>query len=179
MVLLTLPSRCSTCHLNTYNCPGHIGHIELPVPIYHVTFMSQLHLLLRAKCVYCSHLKLHPSEVNRFVCKLRLAECGLVEEVEELESIHLQGKSQKRHDLNGSTSDGEEEIEESVSEDEEILTRRREAFVKRAIKKHGGRRHLSSLAEEKVEYISEVRRKVIKEFFVASTKVKTCGTCKG
>ena len=40
---------CTTCNLNSVGCPGHVGHIDLPVPVYHPTFMDQLLRLLRAK----------------------------------------------------------------------------------------------------------------------------------
>jgi DNA-directed RNA polymerase I subunit RPA1 len=26
--------RCSTCQLNYHSCPGHFGHIQLPLPVY-------------------------------------------------------------------------------------------------------------------------------------------------
>ncbi len=48
--------RCKTCG-NTYlGCPGHFGHIELPVPIIHVGFVKQIHMLLRATCRSCGRL---------------------------------------------------------------------------------------------------------------------------
>lgn len=27
-------ARCTTCGLNSTQCPGHFGHVELPVPVY-------------------------------------------------------------------------------------------------------------------------------------------------
>ncbi|RLG07321.1 MAG: DNA-directed RNA polymerase subunit A', partial [Thaumarchaeota archaeon] len=45
--------RCKTCG-NTYlGCPGHFGHIELPVPVIHVGFVKYIHNLLRATCRSC------------------------------------------------------------------------------------------------------------------------------
>ena len=165
--------RCSTCHLNTYSCPGHVGHIELPVPVYHVTFMDQLLRLLRAKCAYCSHLKLHPSEVNRFTCKLRLIEHGLVQEVEKLEKKEFNSAARMVNGVNGEDSQGSEE------DDEDTLKQQRNIFVRDAIKKAGGSKHRDTVSSEKVEAVSEVRRAIIKEFLAAITKPKTCGICKG
>ena len=168
---------CSTCHLNTFNCPGHMGHIELPVPVYHVTFMDQLLRLMRSKCAYCGHFRLAPAEINRFICKLRLIEHGLVREIKELENIHLKMKSTEPR--GESAMDVDRESEESEQEDEETLKQRRLAFVRRAIKEKGGREARAAAASEKVEAVSEVRRAVITEFLAAITKVKTCGHCKG
>ena len=137
--------------------------------------MTQALALLRAQCVYCGHLKMHPGETNRFTCKLRLLEHGLVGEVAELENIQIRGRGAKVV-FDGMTN--EENEVESESEEEELdnLISRRESFVKQAIKRvRGG----MDLGKEKIEYISEVRRGVIKDFMSASTKVKTCGRCKG
>ncbi len=44
---------CATCHLNSYQCPGHFGHIELPSPVFHPLFMGNMFNLLRGTCFYC------------------------------------------------------------------------------------------------------------------------------
>ena len=31
---------CTTCHLNSEHCPGHIGHIDLPLPVVNSLFYS-------------------------------------------------------------------------------------------------------------------------------------------
>ena len=118
---------------------------------------------------------MHPAEINRFMCKLRLIEHGLVGEVEELENIQLKLKKTKVNGVNESGHEGEEAAEES-EEDQEVLAQKREAFMKRAIKAKGDRKNLEN---QKIEAVSEVRRAIIKEFMVASTKPKTCGRCKG
>ncbi|KAL9122996.1 MAG: hypothetical protein Q9187_000454 [Circinaria calcarea] len=170
---------CSTCHLNSYACPGHAGHIELPAPIYHPAFIDQLLRLLRARCVYCNHLKLHPAEVNRLACKLRLVRYGLLKEAEELENIRSSSKTKQGAGANGSTVDGVG-ISSDESEDDSVrLHQRRNEFVKRSIKKAGGKTHLDAASRDKIEAIYEQRRALIKEFLVSITKGKACGTCKG
>ncbi len=57
--------RCKTCG-NTYlGCPGHFGHIELPVPVIHVGFVKYIHMLLRATCRSCGRLLLPEPEIER------------------------------------------------------------------------------------------------------------------
>ncbi|EGX45801.1 hypothetical protein AOL_s00117g6 [Orbilia oligospora ATCC 24927] len=34
---------CSTCNLSNENCPGHVGHISLPTPVYHPVFFDQMY----------------------------------------------------------------------------------------------------------------------------------------
>lgn len=142
--------------------------------------MSQLLPLLRATCLYCHHLKLAPAEIHRFICKLRLIQYGLVAEVEELEKIHLSSKVQKVNGvIHASAVGSEEENEESESEDEDALKRRREDFVRRAIKRNGGDTHRAAVAAEKDKAMSASRHATILEFLSAMTKPKACGNCKG
>lgn len=138
--------------------------------------MDQLLRLLRAKCAYCSRLKLHPAEVNRFSCKLLLIRHGLLKQAEELEEIQLKSKRLKMAD--GGGSDEELESEESEEEDADTLIQRRNDFVKRSIKMTGGKQR-RPVEVEKVEAVSAERRAVIKEFLGAITKSKICGNCKG
>ena len=167
---------CSTCHLNTYTCPGHVGHIDLPVPVYHVSFMDQILRLLRSKCAYCGYLKLHPAEVNRFECKLRLVRHGLVKATQDLEEIHLSSKKPKTN--LAVQEDVEDEVEESEEEDMDTLINRRNAFVKRAIRKAGISKSWGEVTN-KIESVAEERRAIIKEFLGSIVKTKTCGRCKG
>jgi DNA-directed RNA polymerase subunit A' len=57
--------RCKTCG-NTYlGCPGHFGHVELPVPVIHIGFVKNIHLLLRATCRSCGRLRIPEGEIKR------------------------------------------------------------------------------------------------------------------
>ncbi len=58
--------RCKTCG-NTYlGCPGHFGHIELPVPVIHVGFVKHIHNLLKATCRSCGRILIPPEEIERY-----------------------------------------------------------------------------------------------------------------
>ncbi|KAL8689552.1 MAG: hypothetical protein Q9218_004801 [Villophora microphyllina] len=168
---------CGTCSLNNYSCPGHVGHIELPVPVYHVTYMNQLLLLLRAKCELCGYLKLNPVEVNRFACKLRLIQHGLLNESYQLEDIRPIAKSHHDRTTNGGN------IEEASSEEDESdtddLQERRIEYVKRAVKRAQRERGPELRNTAKVEAISEERRILVGEFLAAIRAAKRCVRCKG
>ncbi|MCK4482334.1 DNA-directed RNA polymerase subunit A', partial [Candidatus Bathyarchaeota archaeon] len=45
--------RCKTCGNTAIRCPGHFGHIELAVPITHISFTKIIYTLLKATCRNC------------------------------------------------------------------------------------------------------------------------------
>ena len=148
------------------------------MPVYHATFFDQTLRLLRARCAYCSRLKLRRLDINRFVCKLRLLQYGLLREAEQIEL--LQVKRKKLAFTNGDADMGTNVSEDDDSDDDpDDLIERRNEFVKSAIKIAGGRRHMVAIAGDKVEATAEERRVVIREFMASITKPKECNTCKG
>lgn len=88
---LDLHGRCTTCELGASQCPGHLGHIELPLPVYNPMIFGTLYRLLRNTCFYCFHFKMGREEMEKFVVKLTcLAQGDLVGAV----SVTLGSKSQ-------------------------------------------------------------------------------------
>ena len=147
------------------------------MPVYNVTFMDQLLKLLRAKCVYCGHLKLHPAKVNLYTCKLRLLDHGLLKEAEEVENIGLR-RGNMRALMQGSAAEGSAGSEDD-SEDDIDMKEMRIIFTRRAIKKVGGSNNKSAVCKEKVEAISKQRRAVVKQFLGEITQGGACGQCNG
>ena len=140
-------------------------------------FLLQLLKILKSKCAYCNHLRLHPAEVNRYTCQLRLLNYGLLDSCRQLEEIISR--------YLGLGVDGDEsETGEDDEEDVDVgrlskVIRKRIDFVKTAINQHGGKEYLKSLDTNKTEAIAEARRTVIKDFFAACVKAKKCGSCQG
>ena len=46
--------RCGTCGNAVDRCPGHMGHISLPVPVYHGMYIDTVLKVLRTLCFWCS-----------------------------------------------------------------------------------------------------------------------------
>ena len=59
---------CSTCGLNSNECPGHFGHTDLAEPVYHFGFLNHNVNVLKCVCFYCSKLliELTPEVLNKF-----------------------------------------------------------------------------------------------------------------
>ncbi len=141
--------------------------------------MDQMLRLLRGTCAYCNRLKMARVEVNRFSCRLRLVRYGLLKEAEELDELRLQQKIPKDSQVNGGGVSEDVDSDTSEGEDTDKLIERRDAFVKRAIKRSKGSTRSSALVDDKIGAIAEERRDIVKEFLAAVTKVKTCGSCHG
>ena len=141
--------------------------------------MDQMLRLLRGTCAYCNRLKMPRVEVNRFCCRLLLVRYGLLKEAEGLDQLQLRQKIPRGSQVNGGGVS--EDADSDVSEDENTdkLIQRREAFVKRAIKRNRGSKNSSESVDNKIGAIAEERRDIVKEFVAAITKYKTCGTCQG
>lgn len=165
---LTYFPRCATCNLGSFACPGHVGHIDLPVPVYHPTFFDQVLRLLRSKCVYCHHLKMSRKEVNRYICKLRLIQHGLLNAAEEIDNIEIS------QDKSASDDDSGRSEEESAVDK---IIQRRNHFVKRAIK--AARTSPWEWDTEKNEGVAQARRNVVKDFLKSIVAGKGCSNCNG
>jgi DNA-directed RNA polymerase beta' subunit len=151
-------------------CPGHCGHIELPVPVYHLSFLDQLLRLLRGKCAYCHQFRLPRQKVHEFASKLRLIRSGLVQDANELhEHVDvLKGKTGK---------DADKDSEDEDDGDAEGVIEERNRYVKKCLKRAGIRKDDLLSAKQKDEATSEARRQVVKEFYATMTVGKKCKNC--
>ncbi|KAI1388405.1 beta and beta-prime subunits of DNA dependent RNA-polymerase [Hypoxylon trugodes] len=162
-------SVCTTCNLAQPNCPGHVGHIDLPVPVYHPVFMDQILRLLRAQCQYCFRFRMRRHDISLVSCKLRLLQFGLIDAANHLDDITAETTDIPVEDEN--ESDGEE-----ITGFDKVV-RMREAYTRTALKEH--RLGTADIRKGKHEGASEARREVLKNFFKDMTKGRTCATCDG
>lgn len=77
---------CGTCSLNYVHCPGHMGHLPLPLPVYHPLFFLSLYQLLRSSCWVCHRLLCTPVKAHLLVGQLELLSQGLLSEALALEA---------------------------------------------------------------------------------------------
>jgi DNA-directed RNA polymerase II subunit RPB1 len=53
---------CTTCGLNSLDCPGHFGHTELAEPVFHYGFLNHLVSTLKCVCVKCSNILIEKND---------------------------------------------------------------------------------------------------------------------
>lgn len=51
---------CQTCHQGYTFCPGHIGHIKLATPVFHIHFFKTVISVLKCVCFKCGRLLIAP-----------------------------------------------------------------------------------------------------------------------
>lgn len=163
---------CATCGLDEKFCPGHLGHIELPVPVYNPMFFPQMYLFLRSSCLYCHHFKLSEMETHLFECKLKLVQYGLLVECTELDNFN--SKNSKIADEAEEGEEGGSDAMDSRSKVE--LKRKREEFVDVAIAKalSEGR---SSSEGVVTATVGEERKSLIKKLYGRLLSRPKCDHC--
>ncbi|XP_030595949.1 DNA-directed RNA polymerase I subunit RPA1 isoform X2 [Archocentrus centrarchus] len=78
---------CSTCCQDFNNCPGHLGHIELPLPVYNPLFFDKLYLLIRGSCLVCHMLTCPRAAMHLLLNQLKLLDHGALQEVYQIEQV--------------------------------------------------------------------------------------------
>ena len=54
---MTRGQKCETCGGTPHTCPGHAGHIELPLPVLSIGYLECVLKILRCVCMFCSRPK--------------------------------------------------------------------------------------------------------------------------
>ncbi|KAL2018047.1 hypothetical protein VTK56DRAFT_1313 [Thermocarpiscus australiensis] len=174
-------SLCRTCNLNQAQCPGHPGHIELPVPVYHPVFMDQAYRLLRAQCVYCHRFRLPRHEIHRYTCMLRLLQVGLIHEAQMVDSFSPSelGEELKKLRLSDLPGVEDDEAEEDGNNLHDSTMRAREAYVRQVLRDYRLKINIGDIRKGKHEGAAEMRRALIKEFLAQMVREKRCRSCDG
>ncbi|CAL1540316.1 unnamed protein product [Lymnaea stagnalis] len=81
--------RCESCGQSEKNCPGHFGHIKLPVLLFNPILFKVLLKLLKGSCMCCHRIKLPLIHIKLYTYQLELLERGLLVEAQDLEEKFL------------------------------------------------------------------------------------------
>uniref|UniRef100_A0A3Q2XD14 DNA-directed RNA polymerase subunit n=1 Tax=Hippocampus comes TaxID=109280 RepID=A0A3Q2XD14_HIPCM len=81
---------CSTCCQDFSHCPGHLGHVELPLPVYNPLFFDKLYLLIRGSCLTCQMLTCPRAAIHLLLNQLKLLDYGALQQVYQIEEVFSQ-----------------------------------------------------------------------------------------
>lgn len=116
------------------------------------------------------------SQVNLYICKLRLLQYGLVDEVAEVDAIgSVKGAKSKPGKSKGDDSGDDEE-----EDDAETIMEKRTSYVNRRIKEAKKDGRLDGLmAGAKNPIAAEQRRDLVKTFLKDINANRKCANCSG
>ncbi|KAL1261396.1 hypothetical protein QQF64_006661 [Cirrhinus molitorella] len=146
---------CSTCMQDIVSCPGHFGHIELPLPAYNPMFFDKLFLLIRGSCLACHMLRCPRMAIHLLLNQLKLLDMGVMKEVDELENVLNQ-----LMEVNAQPSGLE--IQEAM-----------EAFITPILKANEDKQHTAP-----TKHICEKKTSLINSFWRVHMISKKCLNCR-
>ena len=78
---------CATCMLTAEHCPGHIGHIELPLPVCNPMFYATILQLLKLSCIHCHRFRVPDLVKEVFLVRQKLLKAGLIIEAQQADQV--------------------------------------------------------------------------------------------
>ena len=67
---------CATCVQSMDFCPGHLGHIELPLAVCNPLFYSTILRMLKISCMQCHRFRVPEHIKKLYYVQQRLLDCG-------------------------------------------------------------------------------------------------------
>ncbi|GAA5929576.1 DNA-directed RNA polymerase I core subunit RPA190 [Sporobolomyces koalae] len=174
---------CTTCHLTSFDCPGHFGHIQLPAPVFHPMYLVQAFQILRGTCSYCHRFLVNDVQLLKQIARLTLLEHGHVVAALAIDQVFVPpATGSKARSKKASASQNIEDAEAGESTDETVeeFKRRLQTFVDTAVKsgkKLNGDRDRGRDEYKESGTVFDVRKKVIHEFLKSLSGKKRCEHC--
>ncbi|OAV98230.1 hypothetical protein PTTG_00291 [Puccinia triticina 1-1 BBBD Race 1] len=170
---------CRTCHQLNTQCPGHFGHIELNVPVFHPLFMTHAYQLLRSTCFYCHHFLCSKLVILRYAAKLKLLEHGLPLESDAIDDFPTSQpiSTGKRVPEEGPDQENEDQEADQTAFDLTFYQNSLAKFVAECLdRKQTPVKPRCSGEDYKIGMCFDRRRQVISELFKLLPK-KKCESC--
>ncbi|KAJ7313382.1 hypothetical protein JRQ81_004697 [Phrynocephalus forsythii] len=146
---------CATCVQDFNNCPGHLGHIDLPLTVYNPLFFDKLYLLMRGSCLNCCHLTCPRTVIHLVFNQLKLLEVGLLQAAHDLEAV----LSRFLEENAGNAIDAVEDV---------LRLHTEEMLQNNQLRDQGAH----------VKTVCEFRSKLISQFWKSHMGSKRCPNCK-
>ncbi|KAF1384376.1 hypothetical protein PFLUV_G00117690 [Perca fluviatilis] len=147
---------CSTCCQDFNNCPGHLGHVELPLPVYNPLFFDKLYLLIRGSCLSCHMLTCPRAAIHLLLNQLKLVDHGNMQEVYQIEQVLSQHL--------------EENPKATGDEIEQVLKKFTDTIV--------GENAEGSEKTKPIKHLVEKKSSLINDFWKIHMKTRKCPHCR-
>ncbi|CAG5114594.1 unnamed protein product, partial [Candidula unifasciata] len=114
--------RCESCGQSDKNCPGHFGHIRLPVLVFNPLLFKTLVQLLKGTCLSCHRVNLSPLHIRLYAYQLELLQKGFLTQAQDLMERFLHSEKPENEALNEMIEFVKETIE-GAKRDEKVLSK--------------------------------------------------------
>uniref|UniRef100_A0A7N8X4A2 DNA-directed RNA polymerase subunit n=1 Tax=Mastacembelus armatus TaxID=205130 RepID=A0A7N8X4A2_9TELE len=148
---------CSTCCQDFNNCPGHLGHVELPLPVYNPLFFDKLYLLIRGSCLVCHMLTCPRAAIHLLLNQLKLVDHGAIQDVYQIEQVLSQYL--------------EENPKATGHEIEQVLKEFTDTII--------GVNTEGSEYNKPIKHLTEKKSSLINDFWKIHMKTRKCPYCSG
>nr|CAG4636748.1 EOG090X00BV [Ceriodaphnia reticulata] len=164
---------CGTCHLQVTHCPGHYGHIELPLPCFHPLFLRNVANIMKLTCPVCKCFFASERKKMVLAARLELLRYGLITDAQQF----LQVVNTGEHDEDEGSEAEEEGASKPASEeaDENLRIEISEAIQR--MKEDAGVNFVDEPAPTR--NVENLRQMYIKGFLKKLAGKNKCGKCKG
>ena len=172
---------CSTCGLSQHHCPGHFGHIDLVVPVYHPLLFPTVTKVLRCVCLNCHKFKMHTERVKMFKERLDLIDSGQLERAADVSQWKL-SKSTMR-ELSEIEEENRKDREKTRKEEDgeapEMMDLRETNFMPKldSLTRKKTKRGDQCVPLEWTTSAATAKRELIDSFFQSVPKLR-CENCK-
>jgi DNA-directed RNA polymerase I subunit RPA1 len=169
---------CRTCGQIYMNCPGHPGHIELCVPVYHPMLFPNMFSLLRTKCSYCHTLRIAQSRTRQTLVKLKLLEMGELDLAKKMDDMVVPPTKENLLDVaDENIVDQLKRFEQQLEDKLRQIERRYELFKRQeTARRERGEPEPSATARQS-NYIKLEQRAVLDAFYRIAMSTKKCENC--
>ncbi len=168
---------CGTCLLRSEHCPGHLGHVELPLPVVNPLYIREVLQALKLSCLACHRLRVPDYSKELMLVQQKLLDRGLIigaqraADVADVESLSLEDEVEGSRRRSKSAADDVAVVErlrrfyeEEVAEDE----RRMEELALKS--------SAAVAAVGQTRNVQELKKRYRKEFVAAGKAGK--GACR-
>lgn len=90
---------CATCGNSQLHCPGHFGHIELPLLVVHPLFIKTIYSLFRITCLHCFKIQINEHKRELLTLQLKLLDNGFVTEALIFREEYCNAGSEKEENV--------------------------------------------------------------------------------
>lgn len=197
---------CQTCGLRENFCSGHLGHVELSVPVYHPLLFNEMYKLLRYKCFNCHKFRTSEMKVKRLRAMMQLLRSGRVMDAQSILDTPFNSKTssffktkkekpqkkkkkaskkQKDEEDEGDEDEGDEDETAEDEDEEEAEEKKMEDEEWLPDSKNDIDRLIDEASKAEVDTSShgmgtlgqQLRRKILRQFFHEFPGQRKCANC--